>query len=789
MLGKKIHAFLAAQNQLTNVARPSLDEVGGMWVSYPKSMTTQPSDADLAHSSFRYFGRGNYGHVQAVDPHTRIMDVVFLYNRVEGETDTRKSGAQFEVVKLPYDHPVLEFYTHEVPAPPQLGYLVSYTSGAEHHWLPSQALNGRPERIEDALGYKVGVKETESDQPGPHDAIYPGRVVGFDRAKATVCVLFDASDPSAEHDQEDVPWQSGDLQWLMPPAASRPKTLEEAVGYNVEVNRAVGEELAHRAARGTVISVRSTDNTVRVVYTPPEGQTFATEAEYIPFESTRISWLNKISLHNLPTSPRPSGPVVSKLVETARPQDILSTVGHMVEVRAVGPDAEAGDMYSGMVIAADSAAGTVRVLYDGAEKSRTTAVGEEEDGEDCEDFPWTSPDIVWVVEDPLLAAARPNSAVRRPKALVDAVGKQVDVLSREDDAQEGDYYSGVVVSVDNEKQTMRVVFHGHDDNQDDYEDLPWHSPDVFWLSDESVQARDRRPSVRSGVERAEEHQDDAHSVGNSSIASLLTVRPRSLADATQWRVKVGAELLGGSVVAVEAATECLWIVFNAVPDAPAPVQMKVHWRSPTLEWLKEGTAAAAASSPDKAPTDSSAPAGARKRPASLAAAVGWAVEVRAEDAEDEVFVGQVTAADPATGLLRVLFAGEDGSLQEDDAEFFPLDSRLLSWITAPAGSQAAVPSGDAAGQEGHPEGTAATGAAGTPPALQAAVDRAVNAVLAFVPGRVTSVSQALQTVNLQLDGDHAATEAETAGGEAGEAATLLVGVPFSSSIIEWDCKL
>lgn len=798
MLGKKIHAFLAAQNSLTNVARPPLEQVAGLWVSYPKTMTTLPSDAEEAHSSFHHFGRGNYGHIQAADPHTRIMDVMFLYNRIEGASkSTKKSGAQFELVKLPYDHPVLEFYTTEAPAAPQMGYLVSYVTGAEHQWLPPDAFGGRPERIEDAVGYKVGVRDPEADPTGAEGAINPGRVVAFDKLRDTVCVLFDASDPTGPPDHEDMPWQLADIQWLMPPAASRPKTIEEAIGYNVEVNRAAGTELTHRAARGTVINVKAVDNTVRVVYAPPPGQTYASEAEYIPFDSSRICWLNKVPLSHLPSSPR-TGSALSKRIEVSRPVDIMNTVGHLVEVRAVGEDAEPDDMYPGMVVAADSAAGTVRVLYDGAD--RTKGLPAEEDEEDFEDLPWISSDILWVVEDPA-QALRPPSAVRRPRALEDAVGRHVDVVCREDDAQEGDYYSGVVVAVDNDKQTMRVVFDGNDNNENDYEDLPWHSADVYWLSNESVQGRRGSKRERPGLVAETDVQEDAvvpetgdeaRSVGNSTIASHLTVRPRSLAEATEWKVKVGAELLKGQVQEAEASSGCLWVVFDAVPDAPGPVQVKIPWKSPNLEWLpaastSEESAAVAAQAPLAGATPPGSTSAAPRRPASLSAAVGWAVEVRAEDAEDEVFVGQVVAADAGSGLVKVLFAGEDGSLQEDDADYFPLDSPLLTWTSGPDGATAAALSEELTQAESAPAQQPAAGplAAGPPQSPAAAVGRSVNVVLDFVPGTVTSTSQALQTVNLQLQ-----LEAETAAEDSTTTATLLLlGVPFASSMIEWDCKL
>jgi hypothetical protein len=825
MTGKKIHAFLAAQAALHPIARPDIHDVAGKWVSYPKSMSTVPRDAEEAQSSFRHFGRGNYGNVQSCDPRARIMHVLFLYNKVEGAG--KKSGAKFEVEKLPYDHPLLEFFSNEAPVLPEVGYMVHYVLGGERHWLPFKPYTDRPDRIEDTLGYKVGVRDPEThgaDMADAGEAIFPGRVVGFDRANETVLVLFDAGDPNLPPDQESILWTSLDIQWLMPAAVSRPATIQEAPGYNVEVNRAESATEAHRAVRGTVVSCNEGANTVRVVYAPVAGEAQAIEEENVDFESARISWLNKVPLDQLPSTPRPqpkpSGPSISKLIETTRPTDILATVGHLVEVKSTEEDAEPGDMYSGMVIAADSHAGTVRVLYD-ADKNRDPALVEEEE-EDFEDIPWMSSDIVWVMQDP--SVSRPQSALHRPKSLADAVGKQVDVLSREPDAVEGDYFCGRVISVDNAAQTIRVLFDGNGNGEDDFEDLPWNSPEVFWLTDESIHARDTRSvggeSVASARDlgSAKNSARDLGSAKNSArdlaspyngsaknsardLASPyggsakhsprggLGVRPGTCSECVDWRVKVGADLLKGEVVAVEAAIQCLWVAFTSVPNALAPVQVKLHWKSPNIDWIPVAAASSSSRVLLGSPAAMVSPVQSQvslstkpTRPATLSAALGWAVEVRAEDAEDEVFVGEVGGVDEATQMVKVLFAGEDGTLEQDDAEFFPFDSKRIHWVEGPAKATSSAP---AAAVIVTPVKASAPKAstpaeALEPATIEAAVGRSMNVVLDYLPGTVKSASNALQTVNILLD-------AQT--GLSPEAATLLVGVPFTSSIIEWDCKL
>lgn len=784
-----------------------MPDIAGSWVGYPQSMSTHPADSTEAQSSFMHFGRGNYGNIQKVDARTRIMDVLFLYNKVEGASS--KSGAKFELEKLPYDHPLLDFYTNEPLPKPDQGYWVNYAQEGEHHWLPFKPFTDRPDQIEDTLGYKVGLRADAQDE----GALYPGRIVAFDRVKDTVCILFDAGDPNDDPDQEDVHWKSEDIQWLMPATVSRPKTIEEAVGFNVEVNKAQSTVEAHRAVRGTVIGFDKSRQTVRVVYAPPPGLTEATEVENLDFVSPAISWLNKVPLDQLPRSPRPnnapSGPSFSKLIATTRPTDILATVGHLVEVKSTDPDAEPGDMFSGVVIAADSRASTVRVLYDSSEGRKQATAGDgagqaadaPDEEEDYEDLPWMSPDILWVKPetDPII----PNIDSRRPRTLGDAVGLHVDVLSHEPDAVDGDYFSGVVISVDNAKQTIRVLFDGEDNGDDDFEDIPWNSQDIHWLTDESLRGRDAL-SLGDSVSLIGPAQDANH-------------RPATVSEAVGRTVKVGAEFMTGEVVSVDAKSSAVWVVFNTVANAPAPVQVKIHWKSPHIEWLDSKVAApttpqdspgAKGSAPTTPVAITAAPAtvpapvptaiAGKKltQPASLATSVGWTVEIRASDAEDEVYVGEVAGFDEATQMLKVLFAGEDGSLQPDDAEYFAWRSEQLHWAEGPA-AQSATPGSAVSGGAG-PAAAGPSAAApvitapaenrqkpdnstlvisGEPKTLEESVGRNVNIVLDYVSGQVDAVSQALQTVNVLLEHN-----------QPGVTDSLVIGLPLASQMIEWDAR-
>ena len=112
------------------------------------------------------------------------------------------------------------------------------------------------------------------DEDGKEGAMFAGRVVAFDRVAGNVSVLFDEVTASGAVDQEDYAWKSEDIQWLMPPTVSRPATIQEAIGYNVEVNRAQSDAEAYRAARGTVVNIDEAQNKVRVIYAPPPGELF-----------------------------------------------------------------------------------------------------------------------------------------------------------------------------------------------------------------------------------------------------------------------------------------------------------------------------------------------------------------------------------------------------------------------------------------------------------------------------------------------------------------------------------
>lgn len=890
--GRKIHAFLAAQKDLRQISRPDISAVPGNWVGYPQTMSTLPADVSETHSTFQHFGRGNFGNIQSIDVRTRIMDVLFLYNKVEGANS--KSGAKFELVKMPYDHPLLDFYTTEPLPKPDQGYWVNYAEEGEHHWLPFKPYTDRPDLIEDTLGYKVGMRTADAADEG---ALYPGRVVAFDRIKETVSILFDpssdtAADANTDPDQENVHWKSADIQWLMPATVSRPKTIEEAVGYNVEVNKAESTVEAHRAVRGTVIGYDRSRQTVRVVYAPPPGQAEATQVENLAFVSPLISWLNKVPLDQVPRSPRPyfphAGPSYSKLVATTRPGDILSTVGHLVEVRSSDPDAEPGDMFSGVVIAADSSAGTVRILFDSLDKggsrsrrqsidavqqaegpdvSRNHAPAADDPDEDFEDFPWMSDDILWVIPESVAGGGGNGSSdggipiidSRRPRTLADAVGLHVDVLSREPDAVEGDYFSGTVISVDDKQQTLRVLFDGEDNGDDDFEDIPWNSQDIHWVTEESLR----------GVGDALSQADSVSLMGPAQDSKDVNVpvRPTTVTEALGRAVKVGAEFTNGDIASVDAKSGAVWVVFNSVANAPAPVQVKIHWQAPHIEWLDSkplavvtplpspsgkaqlssppveaataeaslapaatSTALAAATTSPVQPTTptSGSPNKKLTRPLNLASSVGWTVEIRTSEAEDEVYVGEVAGYEEATQVVKVLFAGEDGALQQDDAEFFPFDSEKLHWVEAPEGQQqqmqiqmqvqqegqqqpaeqaaalatTALATSEAAatadekkvGSEKSPTTAAAPTAAptaatpvvltGEPASIEEAVGRHVNIVLDYVPGVVEAVSQALQTVNVTLENSSSSSSSE----KLGMSETLILGLPLNSSMIEWDAK-
>lgn len=812
---------------------------------YISPRNASPRDPTARRSSLKHFGRGNFGQIQEVNLRTRTMDVLFLYNMVESSTPN-KSGAKFEVEKLPYDHPLLDYYTSEQP---KVGYWVSYTERGEHHWLPFRPYTDRPEQLHDTLGYKVGLKVAPEVEPeeGP-GALYAGRIVAFDRNTDTVTILFDSLHPEDPPEQEEVHWTSPDIQWLMPATVSRPKTIEESPGYNVEVNKAASETAAHRVLRGTVIRCDPSAQTVRVVYAPAAGSKEATEVENLPFESAQISWLNRVHPSKIPTSPRPTiphGPSFSKNVITTRPKSIVETVGHMVEVASNDEGAEPGDMFPGVVVAANSSNGMVRVLYDTLEPKaklsklrsqrsmelRPTLVAEMsalsdgtaegEEPEDFEDLHWMSPDILWVIAETTGVRVDP----RRPKELQDCVGALVDVMSHEPDAVEGDFFSGTVVSVDETEQTIRVLFDGVG-NGEDYEDIPWNSPGILWPSEETVRGREERAESESVGEPPLGDQADAPADSPTKSPAKPEIKgPVTLAEAEGWNITVDAELKDGKVVSVDSAKESVWVVFDSVKDASTPLQVKLHWESPHIEWFPTTvtidpkvpalineiqsvakdiaeSAVSAATSPRDSAGVSSAPAPAHapalKAPPTLAASMGWTVEIRASEAEDEVYVGEVAGFDEAEQTVKILFAGEDGTLQQDDAEFLPWKSDQLHWVEGPAAVEGASPmatTGTVAAeldsmpkvvekaielQRANEEAAANTKPTtkvleGKPQRIEDCADRRVNVTLRHMPGVVTQTSNSLQTVNLALQENN----------QDNSPATMVVGAPFASSMIVW----
>ena len=438
----------------------------------------------------------------------------------------------------------------------------------------------------------------------------------------------------------------------------------------------------------------------------------------------------------------------------------------------------------------------------------------------------------------------------RPRALGDAVGLHVDVLSNEPDAKEGDFFSGIVVSVDVEQQTVRVLFDG-EGNGVDHEDIAWNSPDIHWLTEESVRSRD---------------DNDNHSLGDSISIVTRNGRPLTLQEALHCEVKIGADLQRGRVVSFDVFGQCI-VEFDKVPihdnatdrrsKQPSPlsttITVKIHWKSPNLYWVAASAAGSAegigaeanasAKSPNKnnsavigAATDtpSSSPAGKAAvsstvtfsspaaaataavhsapivpllpldRPASFAGSVGWTVEVRSLEAEDEVYVGEVAAVDEQAQTLTILFAGEDGALQEEDAEVFDWGSDRLQWLEGPPAASEPVPAEpplDAANETVfHLAQASVAGAATTAPVtptkndkiaekeeipkdvsppknLAEAVGYTVDVVFDYASAKVVAVNEGKQTLDVLLDGTVIPTGILPGA--------QVLNIPFESNIIEW----
>ena len=68
------------------------------------------------------------------------------------------------------------------------------------------------------------------------------------------------------------------------------------------------------------------------------------------------------------------------------------------------------------------------------------------EGDDYEEFDFDSIDIIWRTKLPKKYVFFPDS--NRPSSIVDAVGYEVEVLSREPDAEYGDFFTAKVQSAD-----------------------------------------------------------------------------------------------------------------------------------------------------------------------------------------------------------------------------------------------------------------------------------------------------------------------------------------------------
>mmetsp|Transcript_3067 Transcript_3067/g.7119 ORF Transcript_3067/g.7119 Transcript_3067/m.7119 type:complete len:827 (-) Transcript_3067:110-2590(-) len=649
-----------------------------------------------------------------------------------------------------------------------MGYLLK--DEKTEHFLSLDGFERPP--LQNTLGYKVGVLVSAVTAPEdlPADvggALFPGRVVGFNTEHKTVRVLFDAEDPETEVDLENFAWESAALRWLMPPTVARPREIADAVGYRVEVGEsllvqardthpdldllgasagAVAGATEGKVQGGVVISVDAQARTMRVLV---DGVALHRHAVTMPFEAP-VAWLTAGSVPKEVRQRTPKrdndGVKFSCLVRAHRPSSLLAAVGHLVEVRSSEEGAKEGDLHPGVIIAADLAAGTVKVLYDGDANGSggdgSAGAGAEQEP-DVEDFPFASPDIYWVHTDSAPSTARSDI----PKRLSDTLGHKVDVRSREEGALEGDYFSGTVRGVDADRQTVRVAFDGDrpqgqgqgaqdgDNGSDDFEDIPWDSKDIHWLSDASVRSRERHPRGKSVGAGADADVDgsaslqisaDADAVGGAgagadggSLDSGLGM-PLTADAAMGRRVLLhSSEFEFGRVVrcsdgTVDVEFDDLSLVTPRKGEAETHPRIiaTLPWISTRLHWTalpvlsngaeaktEAGAAISQKPSPEKAvttevkqETPKQSPAK-FSSPACLADAVGWAVEVQSTDPDalkGDVFVGQVRGVYPAEGTVKVLFAAEDGTFADDDFENFPFDAKTINSISPPAPTAAEV---------------------------------------------------------------------------------------------------
>ena len=205
---------------------------------------------------------------------------------------------------------------------------------------------------------------------------------------------------------------------------------------------------------GQVLSADLQKRTLSVYYQDMLNGLITDIVEVVPYDQPGLSWYNDESLD-----------VDEGVVSWVDRPIISESLGYLVEVRSLEPNAMKGDMFSGEIIKVNETDSTVLVSFD------SKGEDDEDEDEDEEYIPYDSLDIAWVA--PPLSS---KSKVPRPSIAL-APGYLVDVYSDELTNVPRRIVRGKVLSFQEDECSICIRFF---DGESD-EIFPYDSRQVAWI--------------------------------------------------------------------------------------------------------------------------------------------------------------------------------------------------------------------------------------------------------------------------------------------------------------------
>ena len=487
----------------------------------------------------------------------------------------------------------------------------------------------KPNNIRESVGHTVHIVSRLAGSQ--RDDMFEGKIVNYNDSTNKVEVKFIGEDDTSINEYEQYDWDSLDIFWTAQPEKAFP-SFNRASRGRIDNLPPLSNYKAESEKRNNRVSK------------PP---TRLISSEKIPFGRNNDSINNSSPIHFI-TEPDTKLPMLvnskslirfSKINTPNRPSSIHQSIGFNVEVPSRDFDAQEGDMFEGKVVSIDEARNKVTIKFFGDDAASI---------ESMEEYDWDNEEICWISPDeyelgPIFSrhpfrseAAMINDASNipnhnavdlwkpngRPSSIHQSIGFNVEIPSRDFDAQEGDMFEGKIVSIDEARNKVTIKFIGDDDAIiDDMEEYDWDNKEIHWISPPENQ-----------------------------LGPILSKSPSS-ADRVMRKFRFDSK---------------------KIPQELS----KVHFPSTVTRITEEEPELTNSSEA----VDFWKPNG---RPLSIHQSIGYTVEVPSRDfdaQEGDMFEGKIVSIDEARNKVTIKFIGDDDAII-DDMEEYDWDNKEIHWIS------------------------------------------------------------------------------------------------------------